>query len=345
VGSHRVEVWDWSNPQKPLAYEHSCEVTAAETHQLSLILGDKRGKITLLSGFLQQGVAQLRQQLEWHTHQVLSLAVEGAYLYSAGEEGVVTYWHLKEHRRDFLPRLSAPVTHLRIQEGRVYCHLANNTLKRIDLSQDKAVVEYRVVVQPQVDAMGLPHRQARSNLVRVPALEDRLFLRAQPGRLQEINLGNGFNCEHSLVGRNMVSRLDQHFPCPHALTDLCLSRDGSRMAVVVEGVNTRSLRFYSHDRGQYELVSKVENCHSGSEPVGLLLLGELFVSYSRSDPAVKVWRLTSRRKQSILETEETFWSCDYHISYRDKRPLFVSASSDRLVLTYPHEFILFVTLP
>ena len=68
----------------------------------------------------------------------------------------------------------------------------------------------------------------------------------------------------------------------------------------VEGVNCRSLKFYTHDNGRYELTSKVDNCHRGTSPLNLLVFADNFISYSNSDPAIKVWRMTSRKKQSIL---------------------------------------------
>ena len=73
------------------------------------------------------------------------------------------------------------------------------------------------------------------------------------------------------------------------------------MVAVVEGRLCRSLRFYSFDFGEYKIVSKVDCCHLGSQPVRVLPLGNKFISFSSSDPAIKVWTLLSRQKQSILQ--------------------------------------------
>ena len=51
--------------------------------------------------------------------------------------------------------------------------------------------------------------------MRISSLQDKIFLRAQPGKIQEINLGTSLNIEHSIVGRNMTSRLDNSIPAPH----------------------------------------------------------------------------------------------------------------------------------
>ena len=82
-------------------------------------------------------------------HEISCLKVEGSYLYSAGEEGVVVMWHLRENRKDFLPRIGGKIVNIALREAQLYCLLADNTIKRIDLGEDKTVVEYRVVVNPK----------------------------------------------------------------------------------------------------------------------------------------------------------------------------------------------------
>ncbi len=42
-------------------------------------------------------------------HEVSALKVSGSYLYSGGEEGVVVMWHLRENKRDFLPRIGSKI--------------------------------------------------------------------------------------------------------------------------------------------------------------------------------------------------------------------------------------------
>jgi hypothetical protein len=153
-------------------------------------------------------------------HEISCLKVEGSYLYSAGEEGVVVMWHLRENRKDFLPRIGGKIVGIVLREAQLYCLLADNTIKRIDLGEDKTVVEYRVVVNPKATPQTKP---IKNNIVRVSALENSLFMLGLPGRLQEINLSNGLNTEHSIVGRNLVSRLDDNHPQPHQITDVMIS--------------------------------------------------------------------------------------------------------------------------
>jgi WD40 repeat protein len=89
----------------------------------------------------------------------------------------------------------------------------------------------------------------------------------------------------------------------------------------------------------------VENCHRGEGTLSLLALSDSrFLSYSGEDSSVKVWRLSTRRKESLLEIDEQFWCCDYEISFRQQLPKFVSVNGNRIVVTYAQEFIAFVLL-
>jgi NET1-associated nuclear protein 1 (U3 small nucleolar RNA-associated protein 17) len=50
--------------------------------------------------------------LHWHAHALTSLAYtpNGAYLLSAGEEAVLVLWQLHSGKKEFVPRVGAPIT-------------------------------------------------------------------------------------------------------------------------------------------------------------------------------------------------------------------------------------------
>jgi WD40 repeat protein len=184
-GQNKLEIVENGNWESKFAYHHKHAVTSVAVYQSSLLVGDERGKITQLVDFLIEGKARLTQKLQWHVHAVNSLLVEGSYLYSSGEEGVVVVWHLRENKKDFLPRIGSEIGKLVLDGATLYCMLSDNTIKSIDFSNDKAVLQYKVVVSPlmhHIDASSL--QLARNNLVRVSPLADRLWMRSQPGRIQ-----------------------------------------------------------------------------------------------------------------------------------------------------------------
>jgi len=107
-----IQIINPANLEAKFIYEHNSEVTSIEVYQHNLIVGDEKGKINILVGFLENGEIKMRQKLQWHVHEVSALKINGAYLYSAGEEGVVVMWHLRENIKDFLPRIGSKIENL-----------------------------------------------------------------------------------------------------------------------------------------------------------------------------------------------------------------------------------------
>ncbi len=71
--------------------------------------------------------------------------------------------------------------------------LADNTIKSVDLNNDKTVVNFRVIVNPN----GFLTRNAinKDLLIKVSYSNDKIFMRSLPGKLQAINLHSGHNEE------------------------------------------------------------------------------------------------------------------------------------------------------
>jgi hypothetical protein len=226
--NNELQVISSASLEKLYEYKHTCAVTSVEQDQKNLIIGDEKGKITLLIDFLSNGEIKLKQKLQWHVNQVSALKVAGSYLYSAGEEGVIVLWHLRENKKDFLPRIGSQITNLQIESSKIYCILSDNTIKSIDLENDKSVLHYKVVVNPQGDAISdSSKRLIKNNLIRVATRGDKIYLRSFSGRIQEIDLFSGINTEYNILNRNFVSKLDSHLPSPHQITDVRIPRPRS----------------------------------------------------------------------------------------------------------------------
>lgn len=82
--------------------------------------GDTTGNIRLWyclgqkEAFKVAGVAKKAQTttLHWHAHAVSSIAftANGAYLLSGGEEAVLVIWQLHSGKKEFVPRVGAPIS-------------------------------------------------------------------------------------------------------------------------------------------------------------------------------------------------------------------------------------------
>ncbi len=72
--------------------------------------------------------------------------MDSGFLYSAGVEGVIVMWHLKEQSRSFLPRIGGAIQDIWINEGNIVCSLADNSVKLIQLGLDKAIKTYKILL-------------------------------------------------------------------------------------------------------------------------------------------------------------------------------------------------------
>jgi hypothetical protein len=70
----------------------------------------------------------------WHSHAVHALAFtsNNLYLVSAGEEGVLVYWHILQSSRYFMPRFGAPIHTLVCDSNLIALTLADNSLRLVD---------------------------------------------------------------------------------------------------------------------------------------------------------------------------------------------------------------------
>lgn len=82
--------------------------------------GDTRGLVRLwycLNDNIPSGVTGVEKKaptttLHWHAHPVTSIAftANGAYLLSGGEEAVLVIWQLHTGKKEFVPRVGAPIS-------------------------------------------------------------------------------------------------------------------------------------------------------------------------------------------------------------------------------------------
>jgi len=90
--------------------------------------GDDKGVIRLwycLNDNLAVGVRNVEKRTQtrsfhWHAHAVSSVAftANGAYILSGGEESVLVIWQLHTGKKEFIPRLGAPISTISISRSR-----------------------------------------------------------------------------------------------------------------------------------------------------------------------------------------------------------------------------------
>jgi NET1-associated nuclear protein 1 (U3 small nucleolar RNA-associated protein 17) len=123
TASHKVHIAKAASPSSGFVKYVSPErltCLAFHPHEEYFATGDDKGFIRLwycLNSDLPFGVRGMEKKaqttaLHWHAHAVSSLAftTNGAYLLSGGEEAVLVIWQLNTGKKEFVPRVGAPIS-------------------------------------------------------------------------------------------------------------------------------------------------------------------------------------------------------------------------------------------
>lgn len=133
IGGHYVYVTRTSSTSAFTKYDSPERLTALIAHPNEdyFATGDAIGQIRLWyclsdedgsnqstrnSSYKSQTTA-----MHWHAHAVSSLAFtpNGSYLISGGEESVLVIWQLHSGKREFVPRVGAPIACIAVRSTRV----------------------------------------------------------------------------------------------------------------------------------------------------------------------------------------------------------------------------------
>lgn len=92
---------------------HKAVITCADVWGDDVAIGDEKGRIYIHSEGVLEKTQQVRER-HWHTGKVNSLILRDGNMMSAGEEGVIVFWHLTTEKKDFLPRFGSEILKIRI---------------------------------------------------------------------------------------------------------------------------------------------------------------------------------------------------------------------------------------
>lgn len=135
---------------KPLTLHHTKNFTcvALSPNGDRAAAGDVTGRVLIWHGLREQldnpseastGVKGISPSvacttLHWHASAVgtLLFSIDGAHLYSGGQEGVLVQWDLQSNERSFLPRIGAPVKWLAFDGSTsLLAGLQDNTVRQL----------------------------------------------------------------------------------------------------------------------------------------------------------------------------------------------------------------------
>jgi NET1-associated nuclear protein 1 (U3 small nucleolar RNA-associated protein 17) len=150
-----------------------------------LAIGDYSGKITLL--FIDSHKSEklpVSSQFHWHSHKVncITFSADGNYLLSGGEEAVLVLWQFQTGSRQFLPRLGAEISSIRISQnqGLYLISLKDNGVKIVNSSNLSIVKDIHGLTAAYFDRNNYP----MSVGILADPINDTIMLNGVPGSLQ-----------------------------------------------------------------------------------------------------------------------------------------------------------------
>jgi NET1-associated nuclear protein 1 (U3 small nucleolar RNA-associated protein 17) len=231
----------------------------------------------------------------------LAFSIDGEYLISGGEEGVLVYWQLQTFHKQFLPRLGASIEKIVCSPNhKLYgLFLGDNSFKIIS-AYDNSVVQ---AIQGLQYATSNKHPLLQSNggIVVHPGTND-LVLNGIPGALQ---FWNFFSKKHTMQINvselPRVTKTDSGVIWPSLVKHVAFSKNGEWM-ITADSRNDEEvyLKFWQFNANskKYALVVKISNPHDGEishicfSPVGLS--NSKFVAVSTGhDGCFKFWSLNN----------------------------------------------------
>ncbi|KZV93849.1 WD40 repeat-like protein [Exidia glandulosa HHB12029] len=310
-----------------------------------------------LNGEKEQAKAEKNAQttmLHWHAHAVSSLTFtpNGAYLLSGGEEAVLVIWQLDANKKDFVPRVGAPIVSIAVtpvaeqSEGYLLC-LQDGTLMTIDAAKHTVRLEIpRIKLAPlhfrppTTEPPPLAVHEASSSIV-LPS--------SHPSSIQFYDpFTFALKYELEVAPSNRVSRVqDEHTEPPRVLcTATCSS--GRWLATVDARANAEMhLKIWAWDGRSWSLNTRVDRPHGNARVTGMAFhpLGTNAQSWQLvtigDDANVKTWK--AKTVANERGRDETFWVSRSTFSWREQLPRALSWSPDGsiLVVAYAAAVVLF----
>ncbi|TFY82077.1 hypothetical protein EWM64_g1935 [Hericium alpestre] len=290
--------------------------------------------------------------LHWHAHAVSALAFthNGAYLLSGGEEAVLVIWQLHSGKKEFVPRVGAPISTISVsrassQEEEYLLGLADSSFAFINAARLKLSRTFsRIKLDPAVShtrpssttSVPLAVHSASSTLI-IPS--------SHPSSLQIYSPSSSrLLSELEVAPSNRVSRKDEKALEPSRVERAVISPAGDWMATIDSREGDESfrgevyLKMWEWDKaaGFWILSTRIDRPHGLKavtaltfSPASTEMSGPLLIS-TGEDGNIKSWALQTTKDRS--GNEEEFWYARSSTSFRQEIPRHAAWSSDGSLL-------------
>ncbi|KAF8203796.1 WD40-repeat-containing domain protein [Pholiota molesta] len=296
----------------------------------------------------------------WHAHAVSSICFtpNGAYLLSGGEESVLVIWQLHTGKKEFVPRLGAPINTVSVLSSRnteeeYLIGLADATYTFVGSATLKVTRSYsRIKIDPAQSQIQTSSSMLNFAPIAIQPLTSTLVLpSSHPSSLQMYSpSGSTLVGELEVSPSNRVSRRDDKPLTPACVEIAVISSSGSWMATVDSREGDAGfqaevyLKIWSWDKGQdnWMLNTRIDRPHGTAKvtdvsfsPCGIETRASSLLT-TGEDGRIKVWRLQTRRVASGSITpagSEDAWVSSMTMTHRSEIPSSVSWSPDASLFT------------
>ncbi|KAI0931755.1 hypothetical protein AcW1_000923 [Taiwanofungus camphoratus] len=285
--------------------------------------------------------------LHWHAHAVSSIAftANGAYLLSGGEEAVLVIWQLHTGKKEYVPRVGAPIVHVTLAKagdgGEEYLlSLADASFVFVHSGTLKiARSTSRIKLDP-----GISHERPSTSTtvpLAIHSLTSTFILpSSHPSSLQMYTISTSkLLAEIEISPSNKVSRRDEKPLEPSRVQRVVISDSGEWMATVDSREPDGSFRgevYLKLWRWDYKaaiwiLNTRVDRPHALTRVTGIAfspggMSKGLILVTTGEDGNVKSWRIQSTKNKS--GEAESFWVTRSTFRFRSEIPTHISWSSD-----------------
>ncbi|KAI0686656.1 WD40 repeat-like protein [Cytidiella melzeri] len=322
--------------------------------------GDTRGLVRLwycLNDNIPSGVSGVEKKaptttLHWHAHPVASIAftANGAYLLSGGDEAVLVIWQLHTGRKEFVPRVGAPISTVTLStsnsnEEEYLLGLADASFVFVrsgTLRLGKTIA--RVKLDPAISH----DRSSTSSRVPLAAhgISSTLILpSSHPSTLQLYSpTTSKLLSELEVSPSNRISRRDEKALEPCRVEVSAISDSGEWLATLDTREGDHSfrgevyLKLWSWDRkaGQWTLNTRIDRPHGLAKVTAISFRprtrddASLLLTTTGEDGQIKVWGV--RTSTTKAGGTENYWVARSTVRYRSEIPTHASWAQDGSLL-------------
>ncbi|KAH9065814.1 WD40 repeat-like protein [Lactarius vividus] len=322
--------------------------------------GDEKGNIRLWYCLHEQiavPVAEIEKRaptstLHWHAHAVsaLSFTPNGAYLLSGGEESVLVIWQIHSGKREFVPRVGAPINSVAIsqtQNGQeeYLLYLADASFVFVSAARLKITRSYSGIKLDPAISHSRPSTSIPTPLA-VHTLSSTLILpSSHPSSLQTYSPSSSkLISELEVSPSNRVSRRDEKMLEPSRVEQAVVSSSGEWLATIDSREGDEFFRGevylkvwrWENSVGLWALNTRIDRPHGLAEVTSIAFspndtFGGTFLVTSGKDGHLKSWRIRSvtDKKTGILDV---FWVARSSLTFKREIPWSVAWSSDGSLL-------------